>query len=140
MKQFIIAVDFDGTCVEHDYPNVGADVPGAKEVLKNLANSGVLLMLWTMRSGKGLEDAVNWFKERDIPLWGINENPTQDWSTSHKQYANLYIDDMALGCPLTTDSTQRRLMVDWVKVDKWLRAHHFHIEKIHRDDVKTPTN
>ena len=74
-----------------------------------------------MRSGKELDDAVEWFEQNDIPLWGINENPTQNWSTSHKQYAHLYIDDTALGCPLRHDSWMcKSPYVDWVKVRQYL--------------------
>jgi len=96
----IIAIDFDGTCVTHDYPNVGKDI-GAVPVLKQLVESGHQLMLWTMRSGETLADAVKWFSDNEIPLWGINENPEQHtWTNSKKQYAQMYIDDAALGAPL----------------------------------------
>lgn len=116
----IIAVDFDGTCVTHEYPEVGKDV-GAVDTLHELVAKGHKIMLWTMRSGKELDDAVEWFEQNDIPLWGINENPTQNWSTSHKQYAHLYIDDTALGCPLRHDSWMcKSPYVDWVKVRQYL--------------------
>ena len=116
----IIAVDFDGTCVTHEYPEVGKDV-GAVETLHELVAKGHKIMLWTMRSGKELDDAVEWFEQNDIPLWGINENTTQNWSTSHKQYAHLYIDDTALGCPLRHDSWMcKSPYVDWVKVRQYL--------------------
>ena len=116
----IIAVDFDGTCVTHEYPEVGKDV-GAVDTLHELVAKGHKIMLWTMRSGKELDDAVEWFEQNDIPLWGINENPTHNWSTSHKQYAHLYIDDTALGCPLRHDSWMcKSPYVDWVKVRQYL--------------------
>lgn len=119
----IIGIDFDGTCVTHDYPDVGKDI-GAVPVLKELIKNRHLLMLWSMRGNKPidvdrntLQDAVNWFKENDIPLWGINENPEQTlvgWTNSKKQYAQLYIDDTALGCPLKTDlNLSNRPFVDW---------------------------
>jgi hypothetical protein len=95
----IIAIDFDGTCVTHEYPNVGKDI-GAVPVLERIVNNGHKIILWTMRSGKELDDAVEWFKANNIKLWGINENPQQNWTTSKKQHANIYIDDAALGCPL----------------------------------------
>lgn len=95
----IIAVDFDGTCVTHEFPRVGAEI-GAAEVLKELTDKGHKIILFTMRShqldgaeeteefgyGKtkpaklpsdGLQDAIDWFKKHDIPLFGVNENPTQ---------------------------------------------------------------
>lgn len=112
----IIAVDFDGTCVTHEYPNIGKDI-GATVVLKSLSNKGYPLILWTMRCGKHLEQAVNWFAERQIPLYGINNNPSQkSWTSSPKVYANILIDDTSLGVPLTSDERSDRPFVDWDKV------------------------
>ncbi|MCJ8332534.1 MAG: hypothetical protein HRT89_10635 [Lentisphaeria bacterium] len=119
----VIAVDFDGTCVSHEFPAIGEDI-GAVAVLKELVDSGNKLILFTMRSnGKSpeenyLDEAVNWFKENDIPLFGIQKNPTQGrWTSSPKCYAKLYIDDAALGCPLIFDiETSERPFVDWDKV------------------------
>lgn len=93
-----IAVDFDGTCVKHRYPMVGEDVDGAVSVLKELVRKGHKIILYTMRSGDTLDDAISWFIDNDIELWGINRNPEQyGWSSSPKVFANLYIDDAALG-------------------------------------------
>ena len=115
-----IAVDFDGTCVTHEYPNVGRDI-GAVPVLKKLVEAGHKLILNTMRSGDELADAIQWFIDNDIPLFGANENPTQkSWTASPKVYAHIYIDDAALGCPLTTDKITRPF-VDWKEVEKQLR-------------------
>lgn len=109
-----IAIDFDGTCVTHDYPRIGKDI-GAVTVLKRLVEAGHKLILNTMRSGKELQDAVNWFNENGIELYGANENPTQKrWTQSPKVYAHLYIDDAALGCPLRMNSDlSERPFVDW---------------------------
>lgn len=116
----IIAVDFDGTCVTHEYPYMGTDI-GAAPVLKELADSGCRLILYTMRSGKLEKEAVGWFKKNGIPLFGVNCNPEQKtWTQSPKPNADLYIDDSALGCPLTTSATCTRPYVDWVKVREWL--------------------
>lgn len=59
----IIALDFDGSCVVHEYPEVGRDI-GALPVIEKLVKAGHHIMLWTMRSGKTLDDAVNWFEEK----------------------------------------------------------------------------
>lgn len=134
----IIGIDFDGTCVTHDFPNVGKDI-GAVPVLKKLVENGHKLVLFTMRSNsidhKGASDevpvvhrgpfldmAVEWFKKNEIPLYGINRNPTQDdWTTSPKAYCNLYIDDAALGCPLTYHpKLSNRMFVDWKNVEAFL--------------------
>lgn len=129
MKQRIIAVDFDGTCVTHEFPKVGRDV-GAAPVLRALVMAGHRLVLWTMRSdgrealnarnGQPLEnpnplsDAIKWFTERDIPLWEVNKNPEQaTWTESPKAYANLYIDDAALGAPLLEGLKGERPFIDW---------------------------
>lgn len=113
----IIAVDFDGTCVTHEYPKVGGDI-GAVPVLRKLVKAGHKLILFTMRSGKQLEDAVWWFRSHDIPLYGVNTNPDQkSWTQSPKAYAQLYIDDAALGCPLMWDDLSGRFCVDWQEVE-----------------------
>ena len=111
----IIAVDFDGTCVTHEYPEIGKDI-GAAPVLKRLADSGNQIILWTMRSGRELKAAVEWFEQNNIPLYGINQNPDQSWSSSPKAYANLYIDDAAVGCPLKQTSLSDRPYVDWDQI------------------------
>ena len=113
----IIAVDFDGTCVEHDYPSVGMDVEGAVDVLRLLIAKGHRLVLFTMRSGDKLEDAVRWFKERKIALWAVNENPEQrEWTSSPKVFADLYIDDSAVGCPIRFINGVRRPVINWSKI------------------------
>ncbi len=133
----IIAIDFDGTCVTHEFPAVGKDI-GAAPVLKRLIEHGHQLILFTMRSdvaspssddpeilnipGNYLSAAVDWFVKNDIPLYGIQRNPTQDrWTSSPKAYAQLYIDDAALGCPLTLDETiSDRPFVRWDMVEVML--------------------
>lgn len=115
----IIAVDFDGTCVTHEYPDVGKNI-GAEIVLKALTDEGHDLILYTMRDHPAdnsvrdpLQEAIDWFSQNDIPLFGVNENPTQkSWTTSPKPYANLYIDDAALGM-LTIMLSGRKPFVDW---------------------------
>lgn len=131
-----IAIDFDGTCVTHSFPEIGKDI-GAVPVLKRLVANGHKLILWTMRAdgqqeqvvdgcqmhaGGFLTQAVKWFESNDIPLYGIQRNPTQDeWTESPKAYAQLYIDDAALGCPLKFDyKLSERPFVDWQRVEKML--------------------
>ena len=113
-----IAVDFDGTCVTHDYPRIGKEI-GAPKVLKRLVEAGHKLILNTMRSGKELQDAIHWFNENGIELYGVNENPTQKhWTTSPKVYAHMYIDDAAFGCPLLNiPEISDRPFVNWVSVE-----------------------
>ncbi len=124
VNNMYIAIDFDGTCVTHDYPRIGKDI-GATEVLKRLIKSGHKLILNTMRSGKELQDAIDWFKENDIELYGANKNPSQkSWTNSPKVYAHMYIDDAALGCPLKMDlNLSNRPFVDWGVVSTLLKDH-----------------
>ncbi len=119
----VICVDFDGTCVTNEYPEIGKDVPNCVEVLKKLNEKKVNIILLTQRDGKKLTDAVEWFKKNDIKLYGINDNPSQSsWSKSRKVYADLYIDDRNLGCPLTLHkSLSDKVFVDWKKVEKMLK-------------------
>jgi len=112
-----IAVDFDGTCVDHRFPEVGPDVPECVEVLKELAKAGHKLILNTMRSGQYLEPAVQWFIDHGIPLSGINTDPGQSsWTQSPKCFAELYIDDAAFGAPLKERAGFNRPSVDWGEV------------------------
>jgi hypothetical protein len=130
----IIGIDFDGTCVTHAFPEVGEDI-GAEPILKRLVKRGHKLVLWTVRSNQApyadspdpklrdyLYEAVKWFADRDIPLYGINENPKQgSWSSSRKAYCELYIDDAALGCPLAFDAEKsQRLFADWNIIEEYL--------------------
>lgn len=115
----VIAIDFDGTCVTHEYPNIGESI-GAEEVLCDLVETGHKLILFTMRSGDKLSDAVGWFEKNSVPLYGINKNPVQGrWTDSPKAYAQLYIDDAALGCPLSYKEGKRPY-VDWSEVKRIL--------------------
>ncbi len=111
----IIAIDFDGTCVCNQFPDVGPPVPGCVEVLKDLVAGGHRLILWTVRSGKRLDDAVTWFTFQGVPLWGINKNPGQHaWSDSPKAHADLFIDDRALGIPVSVVAGD--FVVNWAAV------------------------
>lgn len=131
-----ICIDFDGTCVKHEFPHVGEEI-GAVPVLKELVAKGHRLILWTMRSnmdnpqsndpkiyavkGQYLQDAVDWFKSHDIPLYGIQTNPTQSkWTTSPKAYCELFIDDCGFGCPLIRKKDGPPY-VDWKTVKKMLK-------------------
>ncbi|WP_439258485.1 hypothetical protein [Lonepinella sp. BR2271] len=93
-----ILIDFDGTCVTHKFPEIGDDV-GSAQVLRDLVKNGHNLILFTMRAEDCyLAEALDWFKQNKIELYGINVNPTQyKFTSSPKAYGNLIIDDIALG-------------------------------------------
>jgi len=139
----VFAVDFDGTCVGFAFPLVGKDI-GAAEVLRDMVAAGHRIILHTMRSDKEaptsddpailcpkagdddnyLSQAVMWFKENKIPLYGININPTQSsWTDSTKPYADYYIDDISIGCPTMVDfNLSPRPFVDWIMIRSSLEA------------------
>ena len=115
-EKTIICIGFDGTIVTHKYPCIGKDVPEAIETMKAWINSGYRLILYTMRSGVELEEAVRYCADHGVTFWGINENPEQgSWTLSPKVYANFYVDDAAVGVPLIFNKLSRSY-VDWKNI------------------------
>lgn len=100
----LIAVDFDGTIVEHAYPQIGEERPFATDVLRRMLHHRHLLMLWTVREGELLEQAVEWCQERGVKFAAINGEWTEEFSlaspdqaTTRKPDADLFIDDKSVG-------------------------------------------
>lgn len=97
----IIAVDFDGTIVEHRYPEIGKEIPFATDTLRMLMKDKHKLILWSVREGKLLDDAVNWCKERGVEFFAVNKDfPEEDDDKCHfsrKIKADMFIDDRNLG-------------------------------------------
>lgn len=117
-----IVVDFDGTCVQDAYPDIGKDI-GSQRVLRRLTGEGHNLILFTMRDRGYLQSAIDWFKENDIPLHGVQYNPNQTyWTSSNKCFGQMYIDDAALGVPLFYPSDGSRPYVDWTEVERELES------------------
>ena len=116
MSAFKIAVDFDGTIVEHRFPNIGAPAAGSIAALRQWQSDGCKIFLFTMRSGYSLREAVDYCRDHGLVFDGVNTNPTQhEWTSSPKCFANVYIDDAAIGCPLT-EGLSGKPVVDWNKV------------------------
>lgn len=96
-----IAVDFDGTIVEHRYPAIGKERPFATATLRRLAEDGHRLILWSVREGKLLDEAVEWCKERGVTFYAINRDFEEEDGTgrnfSRKLKADLFIDDRNVG-------------------------------------------
>lgn len=101
MKTKIIAVDFDGTIVDDKYPAVGKAKLFAFETLKQLQNDGYRLVLWTYRSGKALDEAVEFCSKNGIEFYAINNSfDGEDFdkeTQSRKINADIFIDDRNLG-------------------------------------------
>jgi hypothetical protein len=95
-----IAVDFDGTIVEHDYPKIGKEKLFAFRTLKELERQGARLILWTFRTGKELEESVQYCRNNGIEFYAVNRNypeEVMDETVSRKIDADIYIDDKNLG-------------------------------------------
>ncbi len=97
----VIAVDFDGTIVKHRYPSIGDEIPFAVETLKMLQQDQHRLILWTVREGELLEEALAWCRERGLEFYSVNrdypEESTEHTTFSRKLKADLFIDDRNLG-------------------------------------------
>ena len=98
-----IAIDFDGTIVEHRYPRIGKEIPFAIATLKQLQNERHLLVLWTVREGKLLDEAVDFCRKRGLEFYAVNANHPEEevrndmTSPCRKVVADLYIDDLNVG-------------------------------------------
>ena len=98
----IIAVDFDGTIVEHKYPAIGREIPFATETLKMLIKQNHKLIMWSVREGKLLDDAVKWCKDRGVEFYAVNKDYPEETLDNNNHFsrklkADLFIDDRNLG-------------------------------------------
>lgn len=100
-KSLVIAVDFDGTVVEHKYPAIGKTLPFAFETLKELQKRGHRLILWTYRHGKELDEAVEFCKKNGVEFYAVNRSfPEEQFdpvTQSRKLDCDMFIDDRNVG-------------------------------------------
>ena len=96
-----IAVDFDGTIVEHEYPHIGAEIPFAIDTLKRLQQEKHKLILWSVREGKLLDEAIEFCHQRGLDFYAVNkdfpEETNENKLFSRKLKADMFIDDRNLG-------------------------------------------
>ncbi|HCI55825.1 MAG TPA: hypothetical protein PLN06_06660 [Bacteroidales bacterium] len=95
-----IAVDFDGTIVEHAYPDIGKEKLFAFRTLKELEKRGAKIILWTFRTGRELDEAVEFCRQNGIEFYAVNKNYPEevlDENVSRKIDVDIYIDDKNLG-------------------------------------------
>lgn len=95
-----IAVDFDGTIVEHEYPAIGEEKLFAVETLKQIQKHGHQIVLWTYRTGRELDAAVEFCKNKGLEFYAVNKNfPEEVWDENapRKIDADIFIDDRNLG-------------------------------------------
>ena len=95
-----IAVDFDGTIVEHESPELGKEKLFAFQTLKELEKKGASIILWTFRAGKELDEAVEFCRQYGLEFYAVNKNYPEevfDETVSRKINADIYIDDRNIG-------------------------------------------
>ena len=98
----IIAVDFDGTIVEHKYPAIGEEIPFATDTLKMLIREHHKLILWSVREGKLLDEAVEWCRQRGVEFYAVNRDYPEETINNNQHFsrklkADVFIDDRNLG-------------------------------------------
>ena len=99
----VIGVDFDGTIVEHRYPEIGEERPFATDILKRLIADRHKLILWTMRNGRLLDEAVQWCADRGVTFYAVNSNSPEMFKEENPSYlscklnADVFIDDCNVG-------------------------------------------
>ncbi len=97
-----IAVDFDGTIVQHRYPEIGNEIPFATETLKMLIEERHKLILWSVREGELLDEAVEWCRKRGVEFYAVNRDYPEEEAGNNRHYsrklkADLFIDDRNVG-------------------------------------------
>lgn len=101
-RNMTIAVDFDGTIVEHRYPEIGNEIIFATDTLKMLINDGHRLILWSVREGELLDEAVEWCRQRGVEFYAVNKDFPEEDVEKNEQYSrklrvDLFIDDRNVG-------------------------------------------
>lgn len=126
---FTVGVDFDGTVVKNEFPEVGLEVHDAVQSLEYMRDKGWNIVLHTARCGIYLNAAIKWFRDRDIPLYGINCTPDQQkFLKGHavaeygvKPHCHAFIDDSAIGAPVMVRSDMLKPYIDWRVAMNWLK-------------------
>lgn len=97
-----IAVDFDGTIVTDAYPQIGQELPFATETLRMLIRDRHRLILWSVREGRLLQEAVDWCRERGVEFYAVNRDYPEEQKENNNHYsrklkADYFIDDRGIG-------------------------------------------
>jgi hydroxymethylpyrimidine pyrophosphatase-like HAD family hydrolase len=114
-KRPILAIDFDGTIVDNKYPAIGKPKLFAFETLKKLQKKGFILILWTYRDGRSLEEAVEFCRKQGIEFYAVNKSYPEEVYTeemSRKINADIFIDDRNIGGFLGWGKIYRELLGD----------------------------
>lgn len=125
-----IAVDFDGTIVEHRYPEIGEERPFATDTLKMLIKDRHKLILWTVREGKLLEEAVDWCRQRGVEFYAINRDYPEETTENNPHFSrklnaiDYFIDDRNIGG-----------LPDWGTIYRMI-SHHKKWEDIVNEEIR----
>lgn len=125
----VIAVDFDGTIVEHRYPQIGKELPFAIAALKKLQTERHLLILWTVREGKLLDEAVDYCRKRGLEFYAVNANHPdelpqgQPGRPCRKVKADLFIDDCNMGGLPDWGAVYEMVHNGWTHERYWSEVH-----------------
>ena len=137
----VIAVDFDGTIVEHRYPEIGNEIPFATETLKMLIADHHKLILWSVREGKLLDEAVEWCRERGVEFYAVNRDYPEERKDANQHFsrklkADLFIADRNLGglpawgtIYMTIKNHRKYAEMLPPDIDLTSRPHHHHKKK-----------
>jgi hypothetical protein len=124
-----IAVDFDGTIVEHRYPRIGEEIPFAIDTLKMLIQDRHKLILWSVREGKLLDEAVEWCRERGVEFYAVNRDYPEETTENNQHFSrklkvDVWIDDRNLGGLPDWGTFYRMISRNKTWNDLLLEAHH----------------
>jgi len=109
----VIAVDFDGTIVEHEYPKIGKPIPGAVDTLIKIQNAGHTLILWTYRNGETLHEAADYCEKNGIKLYAVNAStPDGEMKEGESRLikADVFIDDRNVGGLLPWSEVEKLIL------------------------------
>lgn len=131
-----IAIDFDGTVVEHRYPKIGEEIPFATETLKMMIKDQHKLILWTVREGELLQEAIDWCKERGVEFYAVNRDYPEETLENNNHFSrklkvDMWIDDRNIG-GLPDWGTIYQMVkhrLTWDDIMNNHRHHHHHEEK-----------
>ena len=128
-----IAVDFDGTIVEHKYPQIGRELPFATETLRQLIEDRHQLILWTVREGELLQEAIDWCHERGVDFYAVNNDYPEETPEKHNHFSrklkvDYFIDDRNIG-GLPDWGTIYRIIKEHKRYSEIIRERYARIEE-----------
>ena len=114
----VVAVDFDGTLAVTQFPEIIKPIPEMIRVCRKKKENGDILILWTCRAGKDLEDAVEWCRGQGLVFDHVNENVPEHveffGNDSRKIWAHEYIEDKAVNPE--RENMWRRERIRWIAI------------------------